>query len=225
MTMHPFIKILCLLAIIVLLVSGNPLRIVITTLILLIVLLLSGKEYYLAVLNMCKRMKWFWLSLLILYGWFISGTPVLQSDSIPEMYIPSIEGLSAGGLRGLALLSIVSAVVLMMKSTLREELIVSIMWLTYPLRLLNIKTAQFAARLVLTLDMVTNTDSDIRKILREQQGNIVQRGVDTLSTLLVDIEQQASKSPDTVIVLPKLDAPALHQWLIPIVLIIGLQSL
>jgi len=202
-------------------------RILMTILLLLLMLLISGKEYGLAVWVMCKRMKWFWLSLFVLYGWFIPGAPIIYVESISAMYIPSIEGLSAGGLRALALLSIVGAVVLMMKSTPREELIVSIMWLISPLRLLKIKTEQFSARLVLTLDMVTSTDNDIRAALNDshKNGNIITRGIDVMANLLSNIEKQANDCPNTSITLPKLAAPAFYQWLIPIVLIIGLQSL
>ncbi|MCK4742774.1 MAG: hypothetical protein KAT25_03015 [Sulfuriflexus sp.] len=172
-------------------------------------------------------MKWFWLSLLILYGWFIPGTPIFIFENISVEYIPSIEGLSAGGLRAIALLSIVSAVVLMMKSTSQQELIVSIMWLISPLRLFKIKTAQFAARLVLTLDAVTNTEIGIKDALKKSDTeiSIFQCGINSMANLLVNIEMQAIKNTDTKVVLPRLDAPALYQWLIPLILIAGLQSL
>ena len=225
--MHPFIKILCLLATTILLISASPIRTLVIVIILSLLLLFMGLEYFQASWKMCKRMKWFWLSLLVLYGWFIPGTPVFIFENISVEYIPSIEGLSAGGLRATALLSIVSAVVLMMKSTSQEELIVSIMWLISPLRLLKIKTAQFSARLVLTLDTVTNTENSIKDALDETNNkiSIFQHGINSMATLLVNIETQAIKNSDTKIVLPQLNAPELYQWLIPLILIIGLQSL
>lgn len=225
--MHPFIKILCLLVITILLISASPMRTLVIVIILSLLLLFMGLEYFQASWKMCKRMKWFWLSLLILYGWFIPGTPVFIFENISVEYIPSIEGLSAGGLRAIALLSIVSAVVLMMKSTSQEELIVSIMWLISPLRLFKIKTTQFSARLALTLDTVTNTENSIKDALDEtnKKISIFQRGIDSMATLLANIETRAIKKSDTKIVLPQLDAPELYQWLIPLVLIIGLQSL
>ena len=225
--MHPFIKILCLLATTVLLISASPMRTLVIVIILSLLLLFMGLQYFQASWKMCKRMKWFWLSLLVLYGWFIPGTPIFIFENISVEYIPSIEGLSAGGLRAIALLSIVSAVVLMMKSTSQEELIVSIMWLISPLRLFKIKTAQFAARLVLTLDTVTNTENSIKDALDEtnKQISIFQRGIDSMAALLVNIETRAIQKSDTKIVLPQLDMPKLYQWLIPLILIIGLQSL
>ena len=225
--MHPFIKILCLLATTVLLISASPMRTLVIVIILSLLLLFMGLEYFQAIWKMCKRMKWFWLSLLVLYGWFIPGTPIFIFENISVEYIPSIDGLSAGGLRATALLSIVSAVVLMMKSTSQEELIVSIMWLISPLRLFKIKTAQFSARLVLTLDTVTNTENSIKDALDKtnKQTSIFQRGIDSMATLLENIETRAIKNSDAKIVLPKLDTPELYQWLIPLILIIGLQSL
>lgn len=225
--MHPFIKILCLLAITILLISASPIRTLFIIFIIIFLLLLAGIEYWQTVWAMCRRMKWFWLSLLILYGWFIPGTPLFLVESIPSGYIPSIEGLSAGGLRTIALLSIVCAVVLLMKSTSQDELIVSIMWIISPLRLFKIQTAQFAARLVLTLGAVTNTENGIKDTLSKKMGeaSIFQSGIDSMTKLLLNIETQAIKNPDIEIMLPKLNAPALYQWLILIILIVGLQSL
>jgi len=225
--MHPFIKIICLLAIIILLISSSPLRISLILLLLCFLLVFAGRAYWYAVWKMSKKMKWFWLSLLVLYGWFIPGTPVFFLETIPVTYIPSIEGLSEGGLRALALFSIVSAVVLIMKSSTQGELIVSIMWLISPLRLLKIQTTKFAARLVLTLEKVTNTEKEINNELftGNKQISIFQRGIYLIANLLVAIEKQAVDSSDQTITLPELDAPALYQWLIPIIFIAGLYIL
>ena len=227
MTMHPFIKITCLLATIILLISSSPLRILLILLLLCLLLMFAGRACWHAVWKMSKRMKWFWLSLLVLYGWFIPGTPILFLEVIPVTYIPSVEGLSAGGLRALALFSIVSAVVLMVKSSTQGELIVSIMWLISPLRLLKIQTTQFAARLVLTLENVTNTEHEIYKELfaGDKQVSVFQHGIYLIANLLVAIEKQAVDSSDQTITLPELDAPALYQWLIPIFLVAGLYIL
>ena len=227
MAMHPYIKILCLLVTIILLVTANPLRILVVSSILLLFLLIAGKEYWLAVLVMCKRMKWFWLSLFILYGWFVPGSPIVFIEGISMQFIPSIEGVKVGGIRAIALLNIIGAVVLMMKSTIREEFIVSIMWLISPLRLLNVETARFSARLVLTLVMVINTENKIKNAMQKNQASIgiVQRGINSIASLLTDIEKQASKGSDTTITLPQLPTPALYQWLIPIILVLGLQRL
>ena len=227
MAMHPFIKLLCLLVTIILLVTDSPLRILVVSSLLLLFLIFTGKEYWLAVLVMCKRMKWFWLSLLILYGWFIPGSPIVLIEGISMQYIPSIEGVKAGGIRAIALLNIIGAVVLMMKSTVREEFIVSIMWLISPLRFLKIETVQFSARLVLTLETVIKTENKIKKLMQKEQDKIgiVQRGVDAIVSLLADIEKQAFINSDTTITLPKLPAPAAYQWLIPIILVLGLQRL
>jgi len=206
------------------LVSAQPLRVVLIGGVLLFLLIVKGKEYWHASLNMCWRMKWIWLSLLILYGWFIPGTPLFVSEYLQAMYIPSIEGLKMGAVRAAALLSIVSGVVLLMKSTLRNELIVSIIWLLAPLRVLKLNTGLFAARLVLTIEKVTETENQVLHALKasEKMQSVFQRGIDSIASLLIEIEQQATDTPETLVSLPRLDMPMPYQWLIPLILFMGL---
>ena len=217
--MHPFIKILCLLVIIAMLVALNPERVIIVTIALLLLVIIKGKIYWQAIRQMCWRMKWLWLSLLILYGWFIPGSPIFFTDIVPLILIPSSEGLIMGGLRALVLFNIISAVVLIVKSTTKEALIVSIMWLMTPFKLFKIDTGIFAARLVLTMERVTETESEIRSSLQENNTvSYLQRGIDTVARLLVMVEQQASESSAVLVTLPHIDMPKFTQWLIPIVL-------
>lgn len=217
--MHPFIKILCLLVIITMLVALSPERVVIITIALLLLVILKGKIYWQAIRQMCWRMKWLWLSLLILYGWFIPGSPIFFTDIVPLILIPSSEGLIMGGLRALVLFNIISAVVLIVKSTTKEALIVSIMWLMTPFKLFKMDTGVFAARLVLTMERVTETESEIRSSLQENNTvSYLQRGIDAVARLLIMVEQQASEDPSILVTLPHIDMPKLTQWLIPIIL-------
>ncbi len=220
--MHPFIKIICLFVIIGMLVALSPERVIIIAVSLFLLIALKGRHYWQDVWRMCWRMKWLWFSLLVLYGWFIPGSPVIFSDTIPLVLIPSSEGLVIGILRALVLLNIVTAVVLIIKSTSKEALIVSIMWLITPFKLFKIDTGVFAARLVLTMERVTEKESEIKKSLQAKQktGSFVQRGIDTVAGLLIDVEQQARKTPDISVSLPYIKMPAPTQWLIPIVLFV-----
>jgi len=202
-------------------------RVLIITVVLFLLILLKGKKYWQDIQAMCWRMKWLWLSLLILYGWFIPGSPVFFSDIIPLGLIPSSEGLIIGALRGLVLLNIICAVVLLIKTTSKEALISSIMWFITPFKWLKIDTGVFAARLVLTMDSVTGTETDIRESLQEQTQPVsyLQRGINAIATLLIKVEQQAQDSPTTTIVLPQADMPKLTQWLIPIALFVALYMI
>lgn len=206
------------------LVSINPARILILTIALILLVSLKGKIYWQAVWQMSWRMKWLWLSLLILYGWFIPGSPVFFTNRIPLAFIPSSEGIVLGSLRALVLFNIITAVVLLIKSTSKEALIVSIMWLMTPLKLLKIDTGIFAARLVLTMERVTDTEMEIKKSLQENANtaSYLQRGIDVIARFLIAVEQQASKSPDVKISLPFIAMPRLAQWSIPIILSVTL---
>ena len=208
-----------MLVIIAMLVALNPERVIIVTIALLLLVIIKGKIYWQAIRQMCWRMKWLWLSLLILYGWFIPGSPIFFTDIVPLILIPSSEGLIMGGLRALVLFNIISAVVLIVKSTTKEALIVSIMWLMTPFKLFKMDTAVFAARLVLTMERVTETESEIRSSLQENNTvSYLQRGIDAVARLLIMVEQQASEDPSILVTLPHIDMPKLTQWLIPIIL-------
>jgi len=209
------------------LVVLKPERVIIITLALFVFVLLKGQSYWKDIWRMCWRMKWLWLSLLILYGWFIPGSPLFFTNSIPLFLVPSSEGLIMGLLRGLVLLNIISAVVLIIKSTSKESLIVSIIWLMTPLRLFRVNTARFSARLVLTMERVTDTENEIRTSLSKnnQSTSIFQRGIDSIARLLVNIEQQAGDSPTVLVSLPQIEMPALVQWLLPLLLFVGLYMI
>jgi len=225
--MHPFIKIVSLLVTISMLVALSADRVIFISAGLLLILIFTRHNYWSHIWNMCRRLKWLWFSLLILYGWFVPGSPVFFSDMIPLAFIPSQEGLIIGGLRALVLLNIIIAVVLIIKSTSNEALIVSIMWLMTPFKLLKVDTGKFAARLVLTLDLVTDTETEIKQSLKatDNSSAFFKRGIDAISRLLLDVEKQATNSPVVLISLPQIGMPKIVQWLIPIALFAALYML
>lgn len=102
-------------------------------------------------LRMLRRIRWLLLAILILYGWFTPGTPLLP---LLGGWSPVEEGLRQGALRVLALLAIVSAVYLLLASTPRGELVGGLLWFGVPLRRLGIDDRRFAVRLVLALEAV-----------------------------------------------------------------------
>jgi len=206
------------------LVALNPERVIIISAGLFLFMVLKGRTYWQHIWQLCWRLKWLWLSLLVLYGWFVPGDPLFISDMMPIAFIPSQDGLITGLLRALVLFNIISAVVLIMKSTSREALIISIMWLMVPFKLFKIDTGLFAARLVLTMDRVTDTEAEIRQSLDKNKKNIslVQRGIDAIAHLLINVEQQARDSSVVLVSLPQLDRPKMVQWLIPLLLFVGL---
>ena len=222
--MHPFIKVLSLLVVISMLVSLNPERVILISVGLFSFLILKGRAYWQHIWQLCWRMKWLWISLLVLYGWFVPGSPMFITDLIPLALIPSQDGLTTGLLRALVLLNIISAVVLIMKSTSQEALIVSIMWLIYPFKMLKVDTGLFAARLVLTMDRVTDTEAEIRQSLKENEKTtpIVQRGIDAVASLLLRVEQHATTHSSVGVSLPRIETPSVIQWLIPLVLFVVL---
>lgn len=205
----------------------SPVRVITVFLILLLLVVFKGRAYWQDIARMCWRMKWLWLSLLILYGWFIPGSPVFFSELIPLALIPSGEGLTTGLLRALVLLNIITAVVLIIKTSSKQGLIVSIMWLMTPFKLFKIDTGVFAARLVLTMESVTDTEAEIRQSMKKKNSSssYLQRGIETVADLLLSVEQQAKETSAILVALPQMDMPELSQWLMPLGLFIVLYMI
>lgn len=97
---------------------------------------------------MLSRMRWLFLSLLIIYFWFTPGQPLLFSHG------PTREGIEAGLLRISSLIILVGSVSLLLQTTARAQLIAAILWLALPLRWIGIKADRLAVRIVLTLETV-----------------------------------------------------------------------
>jgi len=220
--MHPVIKIICLLTMSALIVGAQPGRVIAASSVLLIILLFAGRQYWVDAWRMLSRLKWFWLSMLVFYGWLIPGNMAFETG-----FLPSQEGILLGMIRMLVLLDIVIAVILLVRTTPREQLIMAIMWLIRPLDLLKINTQVFAYRLVMTLEIAADLDAIIKKRIDELQPetNMLQGGIDIVAGQLVSIEHLSKSEQTRVIEFPEYIQPQWWQWLYPLILIMILAFL
>lgn len=100
-------------------------------------------------LKMLSRLKWFWFAILLLYGWMQPGAGF---NGIEAWWMPSVAGLLDGLQRALALAMLVLAVVLVLHTTPREQLLAGLLWLGRPLVWLGVNLERSALRLVLTME-------------------------------------------------------------------------
>ena len=149
--MHPVIRIVTFIVFSLGVVFGN-----VQHLLLALILMMAGYalwQPHLFKLNwqMLRRMRWLFLSILIIYLWFTPGQALFPATGA---WSPSREGFQLGFYRVLSLVFIVLAVNLLIKSIARDELIASILWLLHPLRLLGLPDERLAVRIALTFDVV-----------------------------------------------------------------------
>ena len=95
-----------------------------------------------------KRLKWFFLVLIIIFAFNTPGEYVLTSSAFIS---PTYEGLIAGGTQALRIMAMLAALSLVLACNTRQQLISGFYFLFSPLNYLGLDVARFAARLWLTL--------------------------------------------------------------------------
>jgi len=102
-------------------------------------------------LKMLSRMRWFFLSILVLYLWF---TPGSNSATSSFALIPSLDGLHQGLLRISSLVLIVVAVNYFIAPIARDKMVGAILWLLKPLHWMRFDNQRLAVRVALTFSLV-----------------------------------------------------------------------
>jgi energy-coupling factor transport system permease protein len=224
--MHPVIRIVTFLVFGIFLAFGDA-RHVGLGLALLTLFYLSG-QYHLLSSNwrMLKRMRWLFLSILVVYLWFTPGQRIFQSLGA---WSPTWQGLLTGGLRVGSLILIVMAVNALIKSVSQERMTGALMWLLAPLRYVGLPQERLALRVSMTFSLIGETQyvhdlmkrSSVQQPLQEKAPSLSQR-LDKIGQYAADILQavldKAAQSPLNSIQLPQENNPPVWQWSFPIIL-------
>jgi energy-coupling factor transport system permease protein len=101
-------------------------------------------------LTLVRRLRWVFLFILLLHGWFTPGEPVAGSGP----WGPSVAGLARGGeLVGVVVL-MAALVAALVRSTPPMRLAAGVAWLLAPLGWLGLPVARFGRLLAWTVDRV-----------------------------------------------------------------------
>jgi len=242
--MHPVIRIVCFLILAGFVAFGGIYELAFGFVIVLSVVLYKRLQSIELTARILKRMRWFFLSILIVYLWFTPGEPIITTTA---SYIPTLEGLKTGLLRVLSLVLIIFAVNYFISSIARNRLVEAIVWLLYPLKWIGIDNRQLALRIALTLELIpkvqqivldlkqhyldtkTNDDQSHRsvtnKILILSRVTMVSHLLELLFERIVD---EAVKMPTEKIEVGAMQNPQILQWSVPVLLtglFWGVQSL
>ena len=98
-----------------------------------------------------KRLKWFFLVLIIIFAFNTPGEHVLVSSTSIS---PTYEGLIAGCTQALRIMVMLATLSLVLACNTRQQLISGFYFLFSPLKYLGLDIERFAARLWLTLHYV-----------------------------------------------------------------------
>ncbi len=102
-------------------------------------------------LHVVKRMRWLFLSILIIFAF---GTPGEYIQQFPASFAPTFEGVQLGSLQIVKLLIALAALSILFATSSKEHLMVGLYKLLSPFKLLGLNVERFTARLLLTLDYV-----------------------------------------------------------------------
>ncbi len=189
--MHPFVKIACFFFLLLLLpfLSGAYLALV-CAFISLLAVSLNRRHFS----RLIKRMRWLFISLLLVYGY---ATPGEYLALLPLDFSPSYEGLALGLTQIAKLLIAVAALSVLFASSPKTQLMVGLGALLAPLKILGLDVDRFTTRLLLTLHYVEQMAVSTRLKLDFSQLDRVALAVEeTELALPLLIEQPAFKWAD-----------------------------
>lgn len=189
--MHPFVKIACFFFLLLLLpfLSGAYLALV-CAFISLLAVSLNRRHFS----RLIKRMRWLFISLLLVYGY---ATPGEYLALLPLDFSPSYEGLALGLTQIAKLLIAVAALSVLFASSPKTQLMVGLGALLAPLKILGLDVDRFTTRLLLTLHYVEQMAVSTRLKLDFSQLDRAALAVEeTELALPLLIEQPAFKWAD-----------------------------
>lgn len=218
--MHATIKIVSFLVFGAAVSTGDS-QIFLTGLMLVVPLyVLTGETQIRGVMVMLKRLKWLFLSILVIYLFFTPGQ-LLFTD---VMWGPTYEGVRQGFLRVGALVLLVAGVNLLITTTEQDDFLSATMWCLRPLSLFGLDHERLAVRITLTVDAVSQIRHEHRLEIKErnelQKGSRIQSIVMSANHLFTSAISFAESAHVREIILPVESRPPLQQWLIPVALII-----
>lgn len=214
--MHPLIRVVMLLLFTAAMSTARPALLAGGVSVLLLLYILAGIPSPMILVRMIKRLRWLLVAILFVYGWWTPGDSLWPGADVLS---PTVQGLSLGLLRVVALLAIVGAVHLLLQSTPREQLLPAVMQLIRPLTTQGMRE-RIAVRALLSIETVTKVQSLASDVLREHPLTTWKfTTIAAASRLLYNnVLDRAALAGDTLIEINELSVPPWWQWLIPLLM-------
>lgn len=214
--LHPQIRVLVLLVFIAAAASARPAILLAGAVLLALVYARAGRHSFATLGRMILRLRWLFFAILLVYGWWTPGELLVPSAG---GFSPAREGLHTGLLRVAALILIVCAVNLLVRTTPRGQLLAALYALTRPI-LTPALRERFAVRLLLTLEAVPRVQDMLADSRRQppEAGPRLQRLAVSVRRVYAKILETASRSAGTTLAFDEPYPPPRLQWLLPLLL-------
>lgn len=199
---HPVIRIACF----ILLITGlaNNSLFIWGLLLPLLIILARLEHAETPTFALLKRLRWLFLSIFILHLWF---------SEAEFSWLPAWQGWLQAMERVGALIFIVLAAHVLLRTTSRTEIIAALQWWLNPLNYLGFATERLAIRLALVLETVEEVQNlysiqPHEKLPRYSLQTIGQR----VAELLNQVAQRAEQAPLYILEIPDALSPPWWQW-------------
>lgn len=216
---HPVLRIVSFVIFSLFLALGNPAQLVAAAMIVVLLFATAGRDSIAGLWKTLLRMRWFLLSILIIYAWMTPGPPLFPTPDY-SAWLPTTTGLIEGVRRLLALALIVAAVHWLLFVTPQHQLVSALYWLALPARLLGISRERVAVRVALILRRVVQVQELVERQVKQaavSKGDV--RGYAKVSAGLVEqIIVRAEHTPCESVEIAVSNRPPLWQWIWPALL-------
>ncbi|CAN4270478.1 ecfT Energy-coupling factor transporter transmembrane protein EcfT [Methylophilaceae bacterium] len=155
-------QISCFLVIAILMNQFNLTHLLILCTLLIVALIAINSQHFFCLL---KRMKWFFLVMLLI---FIFNTPGQHVEGWDYFLSPTYEGLASGLLQVFRMLALIAVLSLIMALNTRQQLISGFYFMLLPLQRFGLEIERFAARLCLTLYYVESSQQNQNQIAKQK---------------------------------------------------------
>ena len=141
------------------------------------------------ILLLARKLRWFFLSIVILYFWFYPGMDLLPSLG---RFSPSVEGVNQAALRISSLLVVISYSGFLLLLTPRDDLVSGIQYLLSPLGFIGIDSQRFALRLGLVLSIVPQMSEQQHLAGEKKKINNLSELIDRAADMIKSASEQAN---------------------------------
>ncbi len=222
--MHPAIKIISLIILSLFLTQGNWLTLLLTGAVVLPFYIIRP-SLWISARTMIWRLKWLFLSILLIYIFFTPKISASISQLNPYLYL-----LLPGLFRILVLITLILAVNLFIKTTTKNEILTALLWILSPLKRIKIDIERFILRAVLTIEYLEKLNQKLTEMKAQikpeiQSGSWVDKKrrafyhlVTGSTAALRELFAEVSSSTPKEYFIDENDPPGWFQWIIPLIL-------
>ncbi len=216
---HPVLRIICFIIFSLFVALGNVGQLSVAACFVVMLFITTGRQACIGLWPMLRRMRWFFLSIFIVYAWLTPGESLLFGVDNAR-WLPTNAGVLEGLRRLLALVLIIAAVHWLLSVTKRDQLVSALYWLAAPIQLFGFSRQRFAVRVALILSRVVEVQELVGQ--KVQQAGVNKGDIKAYAAVTAALTEEvivlAEQSLCQQIEIDVANRPPVWQWTLPLLL-------